>query len=219
MLRSFTNSCLYVIGTAGCAAGEGSTEWTEDTTSNSSSIASTGVDVGHHPSHIAVPVVYNRRMLYLHAVCLACLGALPEVDRRGGRCLAVDYAQTAPGRNKIACRFCGSGWTTGECLVLGTMYTYDVFACSPCCTARRACRRCGGPPAVLGGRGSKPTDARPLDAPANFSDCSRLAKCSWCGLEDYHYVKTFDEVFVCAQRSKWSICRKSGICLFWIVEK
>ena len=147
--------------------------------------------VGGHQSHVAVPVVYNRRMLYLHAVCLACLGALPD----GARSSAVDCGA---GRNAIACRFCGGRWTTGRCLVLGTMYTYDVFACSPCCAARRACRRCGGPPVILAARGS----CCPADAPANFSDCSRLAKCSRCGIEDYHFVKTFDEGFVCAQRSK-----------------
>jgi len=200
---------MYVTGTgSGSASGEGSVEWSEEFASNFSSPATSGVEVTHrHPSHVAVPVVYNRRMLYLHAVCLACLGALPEGDRRSDRSSADDCAQTALGRNKIACRFCGTRWTAGECLILGTMYTYDVFACSPCCAARRACRRCGGPPVVLGGRGPKPTTAdsvtaHPLDTPASFSDCSRLAKCSWCGLEDYHFVKTFDEVCVCAQRSK-----------------
>jgi len=183
----------YLTCTAGSNSGDGSAaESNEETTSNFSSPAT------QHPSHVAVPVVYNRRMLYLHAVCLACLGALPEVERYGGRGLANDCVQTAPGRNKIACRFCSTRWTVGECLVLGTMYTYDVFACSPCCATRRACRRCGGPPVVLGGHGPKSSG---VETPASFSDCSRLAKCSWCGLEDYHFVKTFDDVFVCAQRS------------------
>jgi len=217
MLESVQNGCMYVTGTSGSAAGEMPAEWNEGGTSNSSSLAFSGVDGAHHPSHVAVPVVYNRRMLYLHAVCLACLGALPEVDRRGGRSSADDCAQTAsPGRNMIACRFCGSRWTTGECLVLGTMYTYDVFACTPCCSARRACHRCGGPPVVLGGCGPKPAaadglTAHPFDVPTNFSDCSRLAKCSWCGLEDYHHVKAFDEVFVCAQRDPADRSCKSSI--------
>ena len=197
----FTELLWCVAGGSGSGGGDSSTDWNDETALKTSSV---GADAAHHPSHVAVPVVYNRRMLYLHAVCLSCLGALPEDDPRSGRSLADDCAQTVvPGRNKIACRFCGSRWTTGECLVLGTMYTYDVFACTPCCAARRCCRRCGGPPVVLGGRGPiKPTPAdHPLDAPASFSDCSRLAKCSWCGLEDYHYVKTFDEGFVCAQQS------------------
>ena len=106
------------------------------------------------------------------------------------------------GVNKIVCRFCGLDWSTGRCLVLGTMYTYDVFACSPCCAARRACRRCGGPPLVHGGVGGHGGVGSAVDVPANYSDCSRLAKCSRCGLEDYHFVKTFDEAFVCAGRSK-----------------
>ena len=186
-----------VAGTTGSVAGDRSADWNEATASNSSLA---GVDLARHRSHVAVPVVYNRRMLYLHAVCLACLGALPDGDPRGGRSSAVDCG-TAPVRSKIACRFCGSRWTTGQCLVLGTLYTYDVFACAPCCAARRSCRRCGGPPVILGNSGPKPP-ASALDAPANFSDSSRLAKCSWCGLEDYHFVKTFDEGFVCAERSK-----------------
>jgi len=216
---------MCVSGTSGCAGnGEVSVEWGGETSaSNLSSLATPDVDAAnHHPSHVAVPVVYNRRMLYLHAVCLACLGALPEVedDQRGGRSLPV---QT---RNKVACRFCGARWTVGECLVLGTMYTYDVFACAPCCAARRACRRCGGPPSVLQG-GSKSSaglnglSAPPsLDVPTNFSDCSRLAKCSWCGLEDYHFVKVFDEVFVCAQRAKWWVSVTRGRTdALWIVGK
>jgi len=175
--------------------GETSVERKEEAGASKSSSSST--DAVRHPSHVAVPVVYNRRMLYLHAVCLSCLGALPEEGtRRGVRRPAAESA-----RCRIACRFCGTRWTTGECLVLGTMYAYDVFACTPCCAARRACRRCGGPPLPPGVQ-KLPAAAPPLSDPVNFSDCSRLANCSWCGLEDYHYVKTFDEVLVCSQRSQ-----------------
>jgi len=189
--RKFSSVCVaHVAGTSGCGSGDGSVEWNDDSAaSNLSSVATSGDH--HHPSHVAVPVVYNRRMLYLHAVCLACLGALPDdADRQRGA------------RSGIACRFCSTRWTLGQCLVLGTMYSYDVFACSPCCAARRACRRCGGPPTVQAGPKSTALNGglQPADVPVSFSDCSRLAKCSWCGLEDYHFVKSFDDVFVCTQR-------------------
>lgn len=40
----------------------------------------------------------------------------------------------APGR-AIRCRFCSQQWD-GTSLVLGTMYSYDIFAAMPCCTER-----------------------------------------------------------------------------------
>lgn len=35
----------------------------------------------------------------------------------------------------IVCRFCNQRWD-GSSLVLGTMYSYDIFAAMPCCTER-----------------------------------------------------------------------------------
>ena len=36
---------------------------------------------------------------------------------------------------RIVCKFCGKPWTGGH-LVLGTMYSYDIFAAVPCCPER-----------------------------------------------------------------------------------
>jgi len=67
---------MLLVGANGCGS---AADWNEAVTSNSMSVG--GVDVhARQPSHVAVPVVYNRRMLYLHAVCLACLGALGTDD-------------------------------------------------------------------------------------------------------------------------------------------
>lgn len=53
---------------------------------------------------------------YLTAVCMGCLEAW------------------APGR-RLRCRYCSTAWD-GSSLVLGTMYSYDIFAAMPCCTER-----------------------------------------------------------------------------------
>ena len=37
--------------------------------------------------------------------------------------------------NGIVCRFCLKPWTGGH-LILGTMYSYDIFAAMPCCQKR-----------------------------------------------------------------------------------
>lgn len=60
-------------------------------------------------------VKVEGRTQFLTAVCMACL------EGAGGRA--------------IRCRFCTQQWD-GSSLVLGTMYSYDIFAAMPCCTER-----------------------------------------------------------------------------------
>ena len=60
-----------------------------------------------------VRVKYEVKAHYLTAVCMGCL----------------------EGWNAIHCRFCLKPWT-GAHLILGTMYTYDIFAAMPCCPER-----------------------------------------------------------------------------------
>jgi hypothetical protein len=141
---------------------------------------------------LSVQVVYNRRMLHLHAVCLDCLSQ--TVVPGGPSATAGASAPGAKGGNvgdaprprSVRCRACRRPWALGSTLVLGTMYSYDVFACAPCCADRQRCRRCGQRP--TGGSG---------DEPKSFSDFSKLSSCVHCGLEDYHYVRPFDESFFC----------------------
>ena len=54
-------------------------------------------------------------MSFLTAVCMFCL----EGWTGGG----------------IVCRFCFKPWA-GSHLILGTMYSYDIFAAMPCCAER-----------------------------------------------------------------------------------
>ena len=58
---------------------------------------------------------------FLTAVCMACL----EGWTGGG----------------IVCRFCLKAWTGGH-LILGTMYSYDIFAAMPCCAERFKVTNC-----------------------------------------------------------------------------
>ncbi|KAK4881508.1 hypothetical protein RN001_004827, partial [Aquatica leii] len=76
----------------------------------------------HAKSCIEVKV--EGRTQFLTAVCMSCL-------------------EGAPGRG-IRCRFCCQQWD-GSSLVLGTMYSYDIFAAMPCCTERIKCNACFKP--------------------------------------------------------------------------
>lgn len=60
-------------------------------------------------------VKVEGRTQFLSVVCMACLEGAP--------------------RRIIRCRFCNQQWD-GTSLVLGTMYSYDIFAAMPCCTER-----------------------------------------------------------------------------------
>lgn len=86
----------------------------------------------------------------------------------------------------VRCRSCNSPWL-GTTLVIGTMYAYDVFAAAPCCQARLQCKQCHE--VAIEVTASHP----PLKY---FSEYSHRIKCRHCGVEDHHFVKTLDEVFV-----------------------
>nr|XP_033795183.1 headcase protein homolog isoform X3 [Geotrypetes seraphini] len=97
-----------------------------------------------------------RRLMHLYAVCVDCL----------------------EGVHKIICIKCKSRWD-GSWHQLGTMYTYDILAASPCCQARLNCKHCGKP--VI--------DVR--IGMQYFSEYSNVQQCPHCGNLDYHFVKPF----------------------------
>ena len=70
---------------------------------------------------------YDNRVQYLSAVCMGCLEGWTL---------------------RLRCRSCGQPWD-GSHLILGTMYTFDIFAATPCC-AERLKVRCRG---MTGGGG------------------------------------------------------------------
>ncbi|GLV31534.1 headcase [Carabus blaptoides fortunei] len=103
-----------------------------------------------------IEVKVEGRTQFLTAVCMACL------EGGGGRA--------------IRCRFCTQQWD-GSSLVLGTMYSYDIFAAMPCCTERIKCNSCYKP--VL----------HPQQRLNFFSDYSHMVPCPHCRTLDTHFVK------------------------------
>ena len=99
---------------------------------------------------------------YLSAVCMGCLEGW---------------------NSSLRCRSCRAKWD-GSHLILGSMYSYDIFAAVPCCMARLSCSGCGNL-AVSAGRRLQ-----------FFSDYSQNVCCSHCGLKDFHFVKPLFVAFM-----------------------
>ncbi|XP_068632995.1 headcase protein [Battus philenor] len=110
----------------------------------------------------AVEVKVEGRTQYLTCVCMGCLERYdPE--------------------RTIRCRFCGQKWD-GSSLVLGTMYSYDIFMATPCCAERLKCNNC----------------YKPLLHPQqrlNYSDYSHPVTCPHCRTLDAHFVKPLGYCF------------------------
>ncbi|XP_001607251.2 headcase protein [Nasonia vitripennis] len=110
-------------------------------------------------------VKVEGRTQFLSAVCMGCL----EGSGGGGG---------AP----VRCRSCTQPWD-GSSLVLGTMYSYDIFAAMPCCTERLKCNSCH----------------KPLIYPHQrlnfYSDYSRVFACPHCRAVDAHFVKPLTSCF------------------------
>ncbi|KAL4649167.1 hypothetical protein GN956_G7662 [Arapaima gigas] len=110
----------------------------------------------HEEIEYDVPCHLQGRLMHLYAVCVDCL----------------------EGVHKIICIKCKSQWD-GSWHQLGTMYTYDILAASPCCQARLNCKHCGKP--VIDVRVGM----------QYFSEYSNVQQCPHCGNLDYHFVKPF----------------------------
>ncbi|MBN3318594.1 HDC protein, partial [Atractosteus spatula] len=110
----------------------------------------------HDEIEYDVPCHLQGRLMHLYAICVDCL----------------------EGVHKIICIKCKSRWD-GSWHQLGTMYTYDILAASPCCQARLNCKHCGKP--VIDVRVGM----------LYFSEYSNVQQCPHCGNLDYHFVKPF----------------------------
>jgi hypothetical protein len=102
---------------------------------------------------------HGQRHLYMNAVCFRCM-----IGRR----------------RALQCKFCKKQWS-GSTLVIGTMYSYDIFAAMPCCAARLTCSAC----------------QRPFADPKLqfFSDYSRSLVCPHCKKDAHHFVKAISEFY------------------------
>ncbi|KAL8599299.1 hypothetical protein ACOMHN_008014 [Nucella lapillus] len=108
----------------------------------------------------AIQVVWEGRLQFLNAACVRCVS----------------------GHTIVRCAACRRPWEGGQ-LVLGSMYTFDVFAAQPCCQKRLTCKSCRR--AVL-------DLAKGLEF---YSQYSHLALCPYCHTNDYHFVRSLPETF------------------------
>lgn len=81
---------------------------------------------GYLPGVVFPQVKLEGRTQFLSAVCMTCLEGW------------------GAGR-RLRCLYCATPWD-GSSLVIGTMYSYDIFAAMPCCTERLRVS-CEGPAA------------------------------------------------------------------------
>ena len=107
-------------------------------------------------------VLSDSKMQYLNAVCMKC--------------------QEAPGCNNLRCLACRQPWF-GSAFMIGSMYSYDIFAALPCCGHRVRCKNCSR--AVMD----------PSCGFNFFSEYSKPIRCPHCQAEDYHFIKPLEEVF------------------------
>lgn len=116
----------------------------------------------HTPSCIQVKA--DGRICYLSAVCMGCLeGWTTRLQCRNGNC--------------------GKLWD-GSQLILGTMYSYDIFAAVPCCADRLKCTSCSQ--LVI----------HPEQRFNFFSDYSQTVSCPHCGVQDFHFTKPLERTFL-----------------------
>jgi len=103
-----------------------------------------------------------RGKQYLNAVCVRCLE---------------EYTY------RLESKCCGKRWDSSRLgLVLGTCYTYDIFAATPCCPDRLRCLRCHN--FVKGGCEL-----------SFFSDYNQSYQCPACGLVEFHFVRPVPCIF------------------------
>ena len=105
-------------------------------------------------------VISDGRLQYINAVCVSCL--------EGGK--------------DIRCASCKRKWD-GSSLLLGSMYTYDIFAAMPCCQKRLTCKHC---------RRAVVDVASGLQY---FSEYSHMIPCPYCKAYDYHFIRPLCETF------------------------
>lgn len=105
-------------------------------------------------------VISDGRLQYINAVCVNCL----------------------EGGNDVRCVACKRKWD-GSSMLLGSMYSYDIFAAMPCCQKRLTCKHCRR--AVVDVSSGLPY----------FSEYSHMIPCPYCKAYDYHFIRPLCETF------------------------
>ena len=108
----------------------------------------------------ALRVISEGHLQYINAVCVTCL----------------------EGKSDVQCAACKRKWD-GSALLLGSMYSYDIFAAMPCCQKRLTCKHCRR--AVI--------DIN--TGLSYFSEYSHMIPCPYCKAYDYHFIRPLNETF------------------------
>lgn len=88
----------------------------------------------YNNSSIYINVNWNKKVANIECICWTSLQVKVEGRTQFLTVVCMGCLEGVNGR-AIICRFCNQKWD-GSSLVLGTMYSYDIFAAMPCCTER-----------------------------------------------------------------------------------
>ncbi|CAH8615239.1 unnamed protein product [Schistosoma haematobium] len=117
--RQQLNSTQHNMISTGTVGGAGSNQGAGNNNNNSSI-----------PSRFSTNNSSTRQCRYLHALCLNCMHS--ENMMTTGRVNDL---------KRIKCKICSKPWS-GTSLLVGGLYTYDIFAAVPCCSAHLTCGSC-----------------------------------------------------------------------------
>jgi len=123
-----------------------------------------------------VQLQHNGKNTYMHGVCVDCL----ESNNR-----------------EIKCSHCFQRWS-GTPFQIGTLNSFDIFACAPCCGYRISCKSCKAP--VL----------KKFDELQHFSQYSDMIFCKKCKTKDYHLVKP-SESYEVIYKPEASVVKTGGV--------
>lgn len=112
-----------------------------------------------YDSH-AIQVISEGRLQYINAVCVSCLEC----------------------GNDVRCASCKRRWD-GSALLLGSMYSYDIFAAMPCCQKRLSCKHC------------RRAVVDVTSGLTYYSEYSHMIPCPYCKAYDYHFIRPLNETF------------------------
>lgn len=128
-----------------------------------------------------IQVKMDGRSSFLSAVCMGCLEGWTS---------------------SLHCRHCLAPWD-GSQLILGTMYSYDIFAAVPCCADRLKCTNCAQ--LVI----------HPDQRFNFFSDYSQTVSCPHCGVQDFHFTKPLTAFVSRDELTKVAVCNQQMMSRSW----
>ncbi|ESN95126.1 hypothetical protein HELRODRAFT_87114 [Helobdella robusta] len=124
--------------------------------------------------HVTPIVEKDSKKFFLNAICVDCLSRQQQ-------------------QYLLQCCYCNRPWQ-GSNLIIGSMYSYDIFAAQPCCQARLLCNNNNN----NNNNNNKNNNNNNSVNVRFFSDYSQSLACPHCGVVDSHFVKPLSQTFLCA---------------------